>query len=86
MAITTLSSREFYQDAGRAKRAAEEGPVIITDRGEPSLVVLKYEDYQRLSGSARTLFDLIGQTDPEADFEFDPPKLDIALKIPTFDD
>jgi hypothetical protein len=86
MAITTLSSREFYQDAGRAKRAAEQGPVIITDRGEPSLVVLKYDDYRRLSGTAPTLFDLVGQIGPEGDFEFDPPKLDITLKPPAFED
>lgn len=30
--ISTLSSREFNQDTGRAKKAVEKGPVIITDR------------------------------------------------------
>jgi len=29
MAITTLSGREFNQDIARAKRAAENGPVMI---------------------------------------------------------
>jgi hypothetical protein len=33
MAITTISSREFNQDTSRAKKAALQGPVIITDRG-----------------------------------------------------
>ena len=33
---TTYTSREFNQDAGGAKRAAEEGPVYITDRGRPA--------------------------------------------------
>jgi hypothetical protein len=33
---TTLSSREFNQDTGRAKKAAENGPVFITDRGRPA--------------------------------------------------
>ena len=33
MTITTLSSREFNHDTGRAKRAALKGPVFITDRG-----------------------------------------------------
>jgi hypothetical protein len=89
MAITTLSSREFYQDVGRAKRAAEQGPVIITDRGEPSLVVLKYEEYRRLAGkSGKTLFDAIAQFGPDADFDFEPPKRSrkSSLKIPDFDD
>ncbi|EGH47880.1 prevent-host-death family protein, partial [Pseudomonas syringae pv. pisi str. 1704B] len=30
---TTLSSREFNQDTSGAKKAANEGPVFITDRG-----------------------------------------------------
>lgn len=30
---TILSSRDFNQDVSRAKRAAEDDPVIITDRG-----------------------------------------------------
>ena len=40
MSITTLSSRELNQDIGRAKRAARNGPVIITDRGRPVHVLL----------------------------------------------
>ena len=32
MAITTLSSRQFNQDASKAKKAAKQGPVFITDR------------------------------------------------------
>jgi len=39
MAITTFSSREFNQDAARAKRAARNGPVFITDRGRPAHVL-----------------------------------------------
>ena len=32
---TRMSSREFNQDTSGAKRAAEHGPVYITDRGRP---------------------------------------------------
>lgn len=54
MSITSLSSREFNQDTGRAKRAAKNGPVFITDRGRPAHVLLTIEDYQRLTaGVAR---------------------------------
>lgn len=53
MAITRMSSREFNQDASRAKRAAQSGPVIITDRGAPAHVLLSYEEYQRLTGGRR---------------------------------
>src|ERR1043166_3958182 len=50
MTTTTISSREFNQDAGGAKRAAVEGPVIITDRGRPSHVLLTYDAYLALLG------------------------------------
>jgi len=40
MAIKTLSSREFNQDTSGAKKAANHGPVFITDRGKPAHVLL----------------------------------------------
>lgn len=46
---TTFSSREFNQDTGRAKKAAAEGPVFITDRGKPAHVLLSIEDYRKLT-------------------------------------
>ena len=46
----TLTSREFNQDTGRAKTAANEAPVVITDRGKPSHVLVSYEEYERLKG------------------------------------
>ena len=59
-AATTLSSREFNQDTGRAKSAARRGPVIITDRGQPSHVLLTFDDYQQLIGRQETIVDLLG--------------------------
>ena len=64
MPITTLTSREFNQDSGRAKKAAEKGPVIITDRGKPSHVLLSIAEYRRL---ARALADLGGADLPDDD-------------------
>lgn len=84
MTITTLSSRELNQDIGRAKRAAGQGPVIITDRGKPAHVLLSIQEYQRLTGGHRTLAEALAMPGM-ADIEFDPPKLDIHLRIPDFD-
>lgn len=50
MSITTFNSRTFARDAAAIKRATEHGPVIITDRGKPSLAVLRIEDYYRMAG------------------------------------
>ena len=54
-----MTSRAFNQDTGRAKKAAVQGPVIITDRGEPTYVLLSIEDYRRLADRPVTLFEAL---------------------------
>ena len=49
-ATTTFTSREFNRDVSAAKRAAANGPVIVTDRGQPAYVLLGIDDYRRLDG------------------------------------
>ncbi len=84
MPVTTLSSREFNQDTSGAKRAAEDGPVFITDRGKPAHVLLSIADYQRLVAPRGTLLERLSM--PEvADIDFDPPKLDLQLRPVDFD-
>lgn len=81
MTITTLSSREFNQDAGQAKKAALNGPVFITDRGKPAHVLLSIEEYLRITGQKLTVVDLIALPTSE-DIEFEPPKLIGTLTKP----
>ena len=59
MPITTLSSRTFNQDTSRAKKAAQSGPVFITDRGKPAHVLLSIRDYQRVLGRRVSIADLL---------------------------
>jgi len=84
----TISSRAFNQDVGKAKRAAELGPVVITDRGRPAFVLMKYDEFRRLSGSEKSIVDMLRQDGADADFDFDPPRLsdDMGLRIPDFDE
>ena len=37
--VVTITSRDFNQDVAGAKRAANQGPVFITDRGRPTHVL-----------------------------------------------
>lgn len=74
MGMTTLSSREFNQDAGRAKRATADGPVFITDRGKPAHVLLSIAEYHRLAGTGPSILDLIGNH-AAGEIDFDPPRL-----------
>lgn len=57
MTITTLSSRELNQDVTKAKKAAKDGPVFITDRGKTAHVLLSFEEYQRLTQQRRNIAD-----------------------------
>lgn len=79
MPITTVSSREFNQDASGAKKAANNGPVFITDRGQPRHVLLSIEEYRRLTGAPRRIVDALSMRG-DASVEFDPPKVDIASR------
>ncbi len=72
MPITTLSSREFNQDTSRAKKAANEGPVFITDRGEPAHVLLSIEAYRRLTARRRSIVEALSMPGL-SDIAFDPP-------------
>lgn len=74
MPITTLSSREFNQDTGRAKKAAHDGPVFITDRGRPAHVLLTIEEYRRLTGGKASVVEMLGMPDGE-NIEFDPSRI-----------
>ena len=79
MPITTLSSREFSQNTGRAKKAAQSGPVFITDRGRQTHVLLSIEEYRRLQSKGMNIAEALAMSAGGEDFEFDPPRLrDIA--------
>ena len=79
MTITTLSSREFNQGASEAKRAANNGPVFITDRGKPAHVLLSFDDYQRLTKQRRNIADALAMPGI-ADIEFEPPRATIQSR------
>lgn len=81
MAITSLTSREFNQDVSKAKRAASNGPVFITDRGRPAHVLLAIEDYEKLAEIKESIIDLLAMPDA-AEIEFDPPKLNKKIYRP----
>lgn len=79
MTITTLSSRELNQDVTRAKKAARNGPVFITDRGKPAHVLLSIEDYQRLTKQSRNIADALAMPGI-ADIEFEAQRVKIESR------
>ena len=84
MAITTVSSRELNQDIGKAKRAAQSGPVVITDRGRDAYVLLTADAYRKLVGEKRSLIAALSMPGV-ADVEFEVPKAALESRPPAFD-
>jgi len=59
-----LSSREFNRDVSQAKRAAQVEPVVVTDRGRPTHVLMSIAEYRRLSGEGESILDLLAMPEP----------------------
>ncbi len=83
MTITTLSSRELNQNITRAKRAARNGPVFITDRGKPAHVLLTIEEYHCLTRQRRNIADALAMPG-DIDVEFEPQCMPIEVKPADF--
>lgn len=75
----SLTSRELNHDVSKAKKAAEAGPVLITDRGRPSHVLMTYSEFERLTGKRRNLVDALSMPGLSA-IEFDPPRSMVSAR------
>ncbi|MGI8522452.1 MAG: type II toxin-antitoxin system Phd/YefM family antitoxin [Nocardioides sp.] len=65
--MSVVTARTFNQSPSTVKAMAEDGPVFVTDRGKPTIVVLAVDDYERLAGGGSLRESLI--MDADADFE-----------------
>ena len=80
MKIKSISGRAFNQNVSEAKRAAENGPVFITDRGRPAHVLMSIEMYQKITKKGN-IVDLLAMPDA-ANIEFEASKLGETLYRP----
>ena len=77
--MAEVTARDFNRDVSAAKRAASKGPVIITDRGEPSHVLLSIEDFHRLLADARSIVDWLSTDD---DIDLEAGRVKVELQVP----
>jgi prevent-host-death family protein len=77
--MSTVTSRDFNHDVSAAKRSAVTEPVIITDRGKPSHVLLSIAQYHRLVADQRSIVDWLSADD---DIEVAPERVELSLKMP----
>ena len=83
MTIHTFTSREFNRDVSAAQKAAQDGPVFITDRGKPVHVLLSIDEYLRLTSKGASIVELLSMP-AAADIELEPPKVNFELKPADF--
>jgi len=81
MAVTTFSSREFNQDVTKAKRAAKNGPVFITERGSTSHVLLAFTEYKKITKNNKNIVEIIAMRE---DVDFEPPRMDFKMATVEF--
>lgn len=77
--MSTLTSRELNHDVSSAKKAAQDGPVIITNRGKPSHVLMTYDDFKRLSGKRRSLIEALSMPGL-SEIDFSPERTEIVSR------
>ena len=81
MSLFTYSSREFTRDVSAAKRAAEKGPVFITDRGRPAYALLRIEDYYKLQGQpTKSLLEVMNAIPGGEGIDFEAPILQLQIQ------
>ena len=80
MRTTTISSSQFNRAVGRAKNAARSGPVIITDCGNRTHVLLTFAAYRSLAGPGGKIAELLAMPGAsDIDFDIDiSPRRDLA--------
>lgn len=62
--MRSVSSRAFNQDVSAAKRLARIEPLLVTDRGRPTHVLLSYDAFQQLTGRPEGVIDLLAMDEP----------------------
>lgn len=83
-AVTTITSREFIQDTGRAKREAAKGLVFITTRGAVSHVLMTKGEFDRRELSCRGNSRTEEKPRNLAEMLAHPEGADIDFEIPEF--
>jgi prevent-host-death family protein len=79
MGTTSLTSRKLNHDVSRVKKTAGAGPVVITDRGRPSHVLMTYGEFERLTGKRHNLVNALSMPGLST-IDFDPPRSIIATR------
>ncbi|MBO9575281.1 MAG: type II toxin-antitoxin system Phd/YefM family antitoxin [Sphingobium sp.] len=78
--MKVVTSREFNQDVSAAKRFALYEPVLVTDRGKPTHVLMSIEAYREISGQHGNLVQLLAAPAGAPALDLDDLRLDLGSR------
>lgn len=79
--VTTFTNQEFQQNIRQIQTTALSGPVMITRRGKPSLIILKPDDYRRLTRKGLTHSERLSLPAEDYADDFELSKLSAFISI-----
>jgi PHD/YefM family antitoxin component YafN of YafNO toxin-antitoxin module len=73
-----MTSAVFNQNPSKAKKAADEQPLVITDHGKASYVLMRYADFEAHWRKSKSLFEALRDRNASSEKEFDPDRVDFS--------
>lgn len=78
MHLSFMTSAVFNQNPSKAKREADQQPLVITDHGKASYVLMRYSDFQANWRKSKSLLDALRDPDAVKDKDFAPDRVDFG--------
>ena len=70
MSFAYMTSADFNQNPSKAKKAANERPLVITEHGEASYVLVRYSDFKDHWRRSKSLYDALNHSNSRFDDDF----------------
>ena len=75
MSFASMTSADFNQNPSKAKKAANEGPLVIAENGEASYVLVRYDDFKDHWRKSKSLYDALNDKGSKFDDDFTPDRV-----------
>ena len=74
MSVTIRFCTALTRDIGNTKKAAQAGPVILTEHDQPAYALMNIEQYKEITRNTQSILDLLAMPGAE-DIQFTPPRM-----------
>ncbi|UPA24501.1 type II toxin-antitoxin system Phd/YefM family antitoxin [Shinella oryzae] len=75
MDFASMTSADFNQNPSKAKKVANDGPLVITEHGEARYVLVRYSDFRDHWRRPKSLYDALNHADSSFDDDFTPERV-----------